>query len=62
MSRGQFKCKHCGDRFNLSPDDQELYNEGWFDHEPDICEECADMLNHPSFDSAIDHSDADPGL
>lgn len=59
MSKRKFRCIHCGDRFELDEADNETFEEGYFDHEPDCCYECADNLNHPTFD---DYSDADVGL
>lgn len=62
MSKGHFRCCHCGNRFNLSPADQNDYEEGYYDHTPDTCDECCDMINHPCHDISELHSDADPGL
>jgi hypothetical protein len=60
--QGQFYCVHCGDRFNLDREEQQAYAEGYFMYEPDTCEECADMINHPPHDQSELHSDADCGL
>ena len=62
---GRFRCRYCGQRFDLSPDEEDDYEEGYFTLEPDTCTDCgvhgnymteAEMENEPSF------SDADPGL
>ena len=61
-SRKIFRCRHCGDDFYLSPEDQNDYDNGFIDHEPDCCDECLQMLNHPIHDESETYSDADPGL
>jgi len=58
--QGQFRCKHCGCYFDLDADEQEIFIEGYFDHLPDTCEDCCDMINHPPHE--IEFSDADVGL
>jgi len=58
----KYKCIHCGDYFNLSPSNQEDMDEGYYDHTPDTCDECMDMINHPCHDISELHSDSDPGL
>lgn len=62
MSRKEFHCIHCGESFNLYPADQNDYEEGYYDHTPNTCDECCDMMNHPFPDISDLHSDADPGL
>jgi NAD-dependent SIR2 family protein deacetylase len=62
MSRKEFTCIHCGEKFNLNPADQEDYNEGFFDHTPNTCDDCMEMMNFPGHDISDLHSDADPGL
>jgi hypothetical protein len=61
-SKGQFRCIHCGDRFD-DKESAELVSEGelapW---EVDTCPDCCDMINHPSHDISEMHSDADSGL
>lgn len=58
--KGQFRCIHCGDRFDLFGSEKEDYENGYYDHTPDTCDDCCDMMNHPPHD--LEHSDADPGL
>jgi hypothetical protein len=58
----RFRCIHCGDYFDLSPADQNDYEEGYYDHIPDTCDECMEMINHSYPDISDLHSDADPGL
>ena len=58
MSRGMFHCKHCGIRFDLTSEDNELYNDGLID-KPDQCEKCAREGEYEEYES---FSDADPGL
>ena len=55
----RFRCVRCGEGFNVSDEDDQLYSEGYYTFEPDICDDC-DMYNT---DYEIEcHSDADPGL
>ena len=58
----KFKCIYCGDSFQLSPQDQEDYENGYIDSTPDTCIDCLGMLNAPPDFSYEQHSDADPGL
>lgn len=58
--QGRYRCIHCGDFFDLSPADQEDMDEGFYNHTPDCCDECYDMMNHPVHEPCP--SDADPGL
>ena len=60
MQKRKFRCKHCGDSFILSQEDQEMYDEGYMNGSPDECYDCVDMINHPQPDES--YSDADPGL
>jgi len=56
---GRFRCKHCGDRFNLSDEEMSDYEDGLFMHDPDCCDDCTPEtsgFDYPEF------SDADPGL
>jgi hypothetical protein len=62
MSRKEFTCRHCGEGFNLSPANQNDYEEGYYNHTPDTCDDCCDMINHPYHDISETRSDADPGL
>ncbi len=56
---GRFRCIHCGSRFNLDDENQELYDEGWFNTEPDCCDDCTNDCYEQDYEC---HSDADPGL
>ena len=55
----KYKCVKCGNRFCLSPEDEELYSEGYTIGEPDCCDDCMGDRNDIDYD---DFSDADPGL
>jgi hypothetical protein len=60
---GRYRCRYCGDRFNLNRIDQELYEDGFFEHEPDECDFCqTHNLPDNDPDRIEDFSDADPGL
>ncbi len=54
------KCKHCGESFEPTKEDQELYEEGYCDR-PDCCSDCFTMTENTDFEYE-QHSDADPGL
>jgi hypothetical protein len=60
--KGRYRCIHCGDRFDLSAADQEDMDEGFYETQPDCCDDCLDMFNHPCHDISELYSDADPGL
>ena len=62
MSKGRYRCIHCGDRFDLSPAEQEDRDEGYCDNEPDTCDDCMYNINHPSHDIMDLHSDAEGNL
>ncbi len=53
-----YKCKFCGDTFQLDPDEQELYDEGFMEIDPECCDDC--MVGQ-SF-GAPDEFDSHPGL
>lgn len=55
----RYRCIHCGTYFN-DPEYEEIIDAGWDSSQPDTCEDCCNMINHP--DHSIEHSDADPGL
>lgn len=59
MSTGRFRCTVCGDRFDIDAEENELYSEGLYACEPDICDDC---LMHSSYIHYDEYSDADPGL
>ena len=59
MNNGRFRCTHCGDRFNLSPEDMANYQEGLYMDDPDCCDACFDNVSFQDYD---EYSDADPGL
>ena len=59
MNDGRFRCIHCGDRFDLSDEENEDYSNGYYDHDPDCCDQCFDNSTYQDFDT---YSDADPGL
>lgn len=59
MSTGRFRCIHCGDRFDLSPEENESFSEGYYLNDPDCCDDCAGNSSYHDFD---EYSDADPGL
>ncbi len=60
MSKGQFQCRHCGDRFD-DKDSADLVYEGYISSsDVDTCPDCCGMINHPS--ENYEGSDADPGL
>lgn len=40
MSKQTFHCIHCGDNFELTDEEQEVYEEGWYDTEPNCCDNC----------------------
>lgn len=61
MSTGRFRCIHCGERFNLDNENDELYNEGHFMFEPDCCNDC-DPNPVPDYSDYPEYSDADSGL
>jgi hypothetical protein len=42
-NKRQFRCRSCGDYFTLSDEDNETYEEGYYEFEPDICDDC--LLN-----------------
>ena len=57
----EFRCRYCGDYFTLSKEDQELFDEGFLDHEPDTCDDCYSY--NASCENGIDDSfDSDTGL
>jgi len=58
---GRFRCIHCGGRFDVSPQEDLLFSEGYYDSEPDECTECQQMILSSTgcYDT---FSDADPGL
>ncbi len=59
----KIRCKHCGEYF--TPDDEtiELISEGYIERSTvNTCDECFEMLRHPSFDESEMISDADLGL
>ena len=55
-----YVCRHCGDAFHLSKEDQELMDEGFTDA-PDTCSDCLEQMKF-SIEDFDDFSDADPGL
>jgi len=55
-----FRCKYCCNDFYLSKEETELYLNGWYEHEPDTCQDCEQEFN-PEFDYEL-YSDADNGL
>ena len=57
---GQFRCIYCGDYFDLTKEEMEVFLEGYLANYPDTCDNCNNMLNHPIFEDEF--SDADPGL
>ncbi len=58
-TNGRFRCTNCGDRFDIDKDEMELFEEGYYDHEPDTCDFCLGN----TYDTYVDScSDADPGL
>jgi len=59
MSTGRFRCLHCGDMFDLTPEETEIFNEGFFSDDPDCCDNCIENVNYQEYDT---YSDADPGL
>lgn len=59
MSKRQFRCIHCGDRFDLSESESEDYANGFYANEPDCCDDCVSNINH---EECCEYSDADPGL
>lgn len=59
MGNGRFRCIHCGDRFDLEPEEEESYENGFFMIEPDCCDDCFHNTGGSDFDT---YSDADPGL
>lgn len=59
---GRFTCIHCGDPFELTGEDKELFDEG-FITEPDECDFCvANNLPDDDPDRIDEFSDADIGL
>lgn len=60
----QFKCRHCGDVFTLSDEDQELWEDGYLFDTPDTCDFCSYTIDHADAIEADypNYSDADPGL
>jgi hypothetical protein len=57
----KYRCIHCGSYFE-DPEYEITSDCGFFIPQPDICNDCCDMLNHQSHDISELHSDADPGL
>ena len=59
---GRFRCRRCGDRFDLSDkEEMKMFEEGYYDHEPDTCDDCCDM-RYAGHGDYPEYSDADPGL
>ncbi len=59
-TNGRFRCIRCGDRFDLTdPDEIEMFENGHYDQDPDICDECLDGYNNAICEN---YSEADPGL
>jgi hypothetical protein len=59
----KIRCKHCGEFFYPSDESLDLISEGYISPDSvNICDDCFDMLRHPSFDESEMISDADPGL
>ncbi len=58
-THGRFKCRQCGERFDISKDDLYLIEEGYSDTQGDTCDFCMGYTCDTYVDS---HSDADPGL
>lgn len=60
MKPTEIKCKSCGDKFFPSPEETQLYSDG-FCQLPEKCDECFSMEENsvPEYESI---SDADPGL
>lgn len=54
-------CRHCGEDFKASPEETELFEEG-YTGKPDLCQECFRFLNSPPDLEYEQYSDADPGL
>jgi len=59
MSSGRFRCIHCGDSFDLSDEENEDYENGFFMDDPDCCDDCLKNVNYQEYDT---YSDTDPGL
>jgi hypothetical protein len=45
--------------FDLTPEETEIFNEGFFSDDPDCCDNCIENVNYQEYDT---YSDADPGL
>ena len=56
---GRFRCIHCGGRFNLNDEENEVYEQGFYAIDPDCCDDC---YGNNSFADYPEFSDADPGL
>ncbi len=57
---GRFRCIHCGCKFNLSDEEQDTFDQGFYEMDPNCCDEC--YFNSSFADECFDFSDADPGL
>jgi hypothetical protein len=59
----RFRCIHCGDRFDLTGEDLQNFQEGLYMNDPDCCDDCFDNVNYHDYDYGCDeYSDAAPGL
>ena len=56
---GRFSCRHCGCKFNLNDDEMEAFEGGFFENNPDCCDDC---YYDQKFEDYPEFSDADPGL
>lgn len=59
MINGRFHCIHCGDNFDLSPEEMETFEEGFHIGNPDCCDNCMDNFSYQEYDT---YSDTDSGL
>ncbi len=57
---GRFRCIHCGVRFDLDPEEMEMFSEGFYSTEPDTCDDCCH--NYSGVPEIDTFSDADCGL
>ncbi len=60
-NNGRFRCTTCGDYFNLSKEETEDYENGYFQNQPDTCDDCSGC-SFDGYEIYQDFSDADPGL
>lgn len=55
------RCKHCGEKFELTKEEKELHSDGFIEL-PNCCEECAFMQEDSMYLDEQNFSDADSGL